>query len=167
MNTIVSLKIKSASLQILQYQQDCYLKYSSSVMYEEVLYFFQGRLESLQDLAFNKRKQIMKKAQNYSMSYNQDPPMLKFQEKNKVWSLCILEDKVSRFLSAAHEDHGHFGADLCFNYLIERAYWPTHVKNIYAWCQLYHSCQAKIKKPIKAQIRSIQIFALMKMLRMD
>ena len=37
-------------------------------------------------------------------------------------------------LSMAHEDHRHFRADLYFNYLIKRAYWPTQVKDIYAWC---------------------------------
>ena len=93
--------------------------------------------------------------------------MLKFREKNGIWSPCILEDKIIRFLSAAHEDHGHFGADLCLNYLIGRAYWPTRVKDVYAWCRSCHSCQAKMKKPIKARIRSIQVFGPMKMLGMD
>lgn len=80
---------------------------------------------------------------------------------------CILEDKVSRFVSVAHENHNHFAADLCLNYLIGRAYWPTRIKDVYAWCRLCHSCQAKMKKPIRAQIRSIQVFAPMKMLGMD
>ncbi len=39
MRTIIPLKIESAPLQILQHRQDCYLKYSSSDMYEEVLHF--------------------------------------------------------------------------------------------------------------------------------
>ena len=167
MSTIISLKIESASLQILQHPQDCYLKYSSSVMYEEVLHFLQGRVELLQNLAYNKREQILKKAQNYSMSHNQDPPMLKFREKNGVWSPCILEDKVTRFLIAAHKNHSHIGVDLCFNYLIGRAYWPTRVRDAYTWCQSHNSCQAKMEKQIKAKIRSIQVFEPMKMLGMD
>ncbi len=61
MSTIIPLKIESTSFQILQHWQDRYPKYNSSVMYEEVLHFFQGRLESLQNLAYNKRKQILKK----------------------------------------------------------------------------------------------------------
>ena len=88
-STTIPLEIQSASLQILQHRKDCYLKYSSSTMYEEVVQYLQGGLESLQDLASNKRKQMMKKAQNYSMSHSQDPPMLKFREKNGVWSSCI------------------------------------------------------------------------------
>ena len=47
MSTIIPFKIESASLQILQYRQDRYLKYNSSVMYEEVLHFLQGKFESL------------------------------------------------------------------------------------------------------------------------
>ncbi len=58
MSTIIPPKIESASLQILQHQQDCYLKYSSSVIYKEVLHFLKGGLELLQNLAYNKRKQI-------------------------------------------------------------------------------------------------------------
>ncbi len=47
MSTIIPFKIESASLQILQFRQDRYLKYNSSVMYEEVLHFLQGKFESL------------------------------------------------------------------------------------------------------------------------
>lgn len=136
-------------------------------MYKDVICFLQDGLELLQNLSSNKRRQILKKARNYSLSNNQDPSMLKFQEKNGVWSPCILEGEVTRFFSAAHENHGHFKADLCLNYLIGRAYWPTRVKDVYAWYRSCHSCQAKMKKPIKAQIRSIQVSELMKMLVMD
>ena len=64
----------------------------------------------------------MKKSQDYSMFYYQDLPILKFQEKIGIENPCILEDKITRFLSVAHKNHRHFRVDLYLNYLIRRAY---------------------------------------------
>lgn len=70
MSTTISLKIQLTPLQILQYKKNCYLKYNLLIIYKKVVQYLQGRLESPQDLTSNKRKQIMKKVQNYSISHS-------------------------------------------------------------------------------------------------
>lgn len=82
-------------------------------------------------------------------------------------SPCILENKISQFLSIIHNNHGHFGANVYLNYLIKRAYQPIWDKNVNIQSRLYYSCQAKMKKSIRAQIRGIQVFAPMKILGIE
>lgn len=84
MSTTISFEIQSTPFQILQYKKDCYLKYNLSMMYKEVVRYLQSRLKLLQDLNSNKRKEIMKKPQNLSMSHSREPSMLKFREKNGI-----------------------------------------------------------------------------------
>ena len=51
--------------------------------------------------------------------------MLRYEEHNKAQSICLVEEEIPRFLSAAHKDHGHYAAQLCLSFLVGWAYWPT------------------------------------------
>lgn len=78
-------------------------------------------------------------------------------------SLYIFKNKIIRFLSILYNNHRYFKVDLYLNYLIKRAYWPTQVKDIYAWCRSCDSYQARIKKQIRVIIRLYMIIGDMYM----
>ena len=90
-----------------------------------------------------------------------------YRENNRVLSLCILDSKIEQFLTASHENHGHFAAELSLDFLIGRAYWPTCVSDLKRWCGSYHACQLKSKRPIKSGVQPIQVFEPMAMIGMD
>ena len=71
---------------------------------------------------------------------------------------------VPQHLAAAHENHGHFAAELSLDFLIGRAYWPTRVSDLRQWCGSCHACQLTAKKRIKS---GIQLFEPMAMIGID
>jgi len=42
-------------------------------------------------------------------------PMLQYREYNGSKSICLVEGEITRFLSTAHEDHGHFATQSIFH----------------------------------------------------
>lgn len=109
----------------------------------------------------------MRKAKNYRLSMPNEVPSLRYQEKNGVFSLCIVESEIKKFLSMADEDHGHYSSELTFSFLVGRAYWSTRIKDVQRWCKSRHGCQLKAKKPIKRDAQLIQVFEPMQMIGMD
>lgn len=80
----------------------------------------------------SQRRQLVKKSQRYTLLDPTYIPMLQYRENNGSKSICLVEDEITRFLSAAHEDHGHFAAQLCLGFVVGRVYWPNRVKGVYA-----------------------------------
>ena len=93
--------------------------------------------------------------------------MLRYEEYNGAQSICLVEEEISRFFGAAHEDHRHYAAQLCFSFLVSRAYWPTRVKNVYAWYKSCYACQLKAYKSIKTKMEIIQTFEPMAMVGLE
>lgn len=92
---------------------------------------------------------------------------LKYKKNNESFSLCIIEFEVLRFLKTTHENYEHYAAALILNFLIDRAYWSTRVKNVHHWCQTCHACQMKAHKSIKVDVQSIQVFESMTIIKMN
>lgn len=57
-----------------------------------------------------------------SLTVRGDIPSLCYRENNGALRICILDSEIERFLAAAHENHGHFAAELSLDILIGRAY---------------------------------------------
>ena len=109
-------------------------KYQDSPMYTGLIEYLQNGISALEGLNRNQRRQLVRKAVRYTLSPATDIPMLRYEEHNGARSICLIEEEIPRFLNAAHEDHGHYAAQLCLSFLVGRAYWPTRVKDVYAWC---------------------------------
>lgn len=97
----------------------------------------------------------MQKAKKYKLLLFNEVSSLWYQENNGSFSLYIMESEIKKFLFMARKDHGHYSLKLSLSFLIERAYWPTQVKDVKWWCKSCHGCQLKAKKPIKRDAQPI------------
>ena len=144
-------------------------KFEVDPMYHQLMAYLARGEDAMENLGLpkNRRRYLRTAAKDYRMPGPDDPQVLMFVEANGVASVCVTELEKSRWLMAAHEDHGHHSPSLTLDYLIGRAYWPTRVKDVHAWCQSCHACQLRMKKPIKIGTQSIQEFKPMSMVGMD
>ena len=142
-------------------------KYRESPMYHQLMEYLERGEAWLTDAGVSRSRR--KALRNQAKFFQQDPDtkLLYFIETNGRRSICLVESEVQRFLKAAHEDHGHFASSLTLDYLIGRVYWPTRVKDVEAWVRSCHSCQTRLKKPIKSDAFVIQGFSPMTMIGMD
>ncbi len=154
---------------IAEQVEDRMARYSQSPMYHELVDYLRGGEEAMNELGLsrNRKKYLRKRAQSYVWPEPHEPQILKFIEATGARSTCLIEEEIPRFLHAAHEDHGHFASALTLDFLMGRAYWPTRVKDVHAWCQSCHSCQLRAKKPIKMKAQPIIHFEPMSMGGMD
>ena len=136
-------------------------------MYADVVNYLEQRVQSLEGLDRNRRRQIIRKAKKYVLSKEGDIPSLYYRENNRDLSICILDSEIKQFLTAAHKNYGNFAAELSLDFLIGWAYWPTRVLALKRWCGSCHACQLKSKKPIKSGVQPIQVFESMAMIGMD
>lgn len=166
--TKIPIEVESKPLCILDTRIDeRYKKYQDSPMYPGLIEYLQNGISALEGMNRNQRRQLVRKARRYTLSPATDIPMLRYEEHNGAQSICLVEEEIPRFLSAAHEDHGHYAAQLCLSFLVGRAYCPTRVKDVYAWCGSCHACQLKAHKPIKTRMQTIQTFEPMAMVGLD
>lgn len=170
--SMATLHAQSHPLQILESipQSSRHQKYKESPLYANVINHLEKGILSLEGLDRNRRRQIIRKAKRYVLSKDGNVPSLCYRESNEALSLCILDSEIERFLAAAHENHGHFAAELSLDFLIGRAYWPTRVSDLERWCgscHACHACQLKSKRPIKSGVQPIQVFEPMAMIGMD
>ena len=147
---------------------DRLVRYKESPLYEHLIEYLQQGPMALEKLPRNRKRHIINKAKRYTLPEAQDMPnVLKYTEITGATSICLVEEEIPRMLSAAHEDHGHFGTELTLDFLVGRAYWPTRVKDVRDWCQGCYACQLRAKKPIQAEVQAIQKFEPLSMIGMD
>lgn len=163
----VKMQTHTTPIKILAQQHDRLQRYRDSPLYAHLVEYLQTGPPAIEELDRNIKRHIIRKAKRYRITGGRDDAVLRYHENNGSMSLCLIEEEISRFLNAAHEDHGHFGAALAMDYLVGRAYWPTRVTDVHEWCQSCHACQMKAHKPIKTRVQGIQVFEPMKMLGMD
>ena len=109
-------------LQILEPLEENLNKYKRSPMYHQVVEYLVGGEDAMEaaDVPRSRRKYLRKAAKAYRLPNSNESRSLRFIENNGSVSICIVEDEVSRFLQAAHEDHGHYAPALTLDYLIGR-----------------------------------------------
>ena len=144
-------------------------KYQQSPMYHDLIEYMLGGEARMDELRIpkNRRRALRHRAKQYKLLSHAETQHLRFVEPTGASSICITEEEIPRFLNAAHEDHGHYATALTLDFLIGRAYWPSRVKDVHDWCRSCHSCQLRMRKPIKSVPLTIQGFQPMTMLGAD
>jgi hypothetical protein len=144
-------------------------KYRRSPMYHQLVDYLEGGEEKLAkaEVPQNRRRALRHKAKSFRLPYPSESKHLRYIETTGADSICIVEEQIPQFLKAAHEDHGHYAAALTLDYLIGRVYWPTRTRDVHKWCASCHSCQSRLKKPIRSVPLTIQSFKSMTMLGAD
>lgn len=97
-------------------------KYRKLPLYADIVNYLKERVPSLEDLNHNRKRQIIQKAKKYILSKDRDISSLCYYEKNGALSICILDSEIKQFLTAAHENHGHFTVELSLDFLIGQTY---------------------------------------------
>ena len=119
----IPVEVQSKPVSILDSRIDeRYKKYQDLSMDSGLVEYLQKGLPALEGLNRNQKRQLVWKAQRYSLSEATDIPMLRYREHNGALSICLVDEEIPRFLNAVHEDHGHYTAQLCLNFLMGRAY---------------------------------------------
>ena len=144
-------------------------KYQHSPMYHQLIEYLQGGEAKMEEMKVpkNRRRAVRYKAKSFRLPSHSERKHLRYIETTGASSICIIEEEIPRFLRAAHEDHGHYAAALTLDYLMGRVYWPTRTKDVHTWCASCHSCQSRLRKPIKSVPLAIQGFSPMTMLGAD
>lgn len=116
--SMVILQAQSRPLQIVKdiSKSSRHQKYRESPLYADVVNYLKGGVPNLEGLDRNQRRQIIQKAKRYVLSKDGDIPSLCYHENNGALSICILDSEIKQFLAAAHENHGHFAAELSLDF---------------------------------------------------
>ena len=93
------------------------------------------------------QKMLKHQVKFHQLSYETN--WLYFVETTKVKNICLIEKKIDQFFKTIYKNYDYFASILTLNYLIKRTYWSIRVKNVEAWCQNYHVCQARFRRFIK------------------
>ena len=144
-------------------------KYKSFFMYHQLIeYLIKNEKIIIEMKLFKNRKRILKHlTKNYKLFFSSEIKHLKYIERNEAFNICIIEKKVKSYLKTTHENHDHFATILTLNFLIERIYWFTRIKNVKKWCKSCHVCQARLTKSIRNESLLIKKFNSMIMLEMN
>ena len=107
-------------------------RYKQSPMYHQLIEYMQGGEAKMDELGVsrNRRRALRHRAKSFLLPSHADTQYLLYVEPTGSHSICIIEEEIHRFLSAAHEDHGYYSAALILDFLIGRAYWPNRVKDV-------------------------------------
>ncbi|KFY31814.1 hypothetical protein V493_00777 [Pseudogymnoascus sp. VKM F-4281 (FW-2241)] len=88
------------------------------------------------------RKYLRRMATKFRMWDSADGPRLLYIERNGTKSRCIQKENVENELRVLHNLHGHFATRILQREVIGKAYWPSRMKDINAYCQSCPACQA-------------------------
>ena len=65
-----------------------------------------------------------------------------YTENDGRLSLCILTEDVILTLEAYHDCHGHFAGRLLIQFLLDKVYWPSRVKDCHYYTRTCEDCQS-------------------------
>lgn len=91
----IPVEVQSKPVSILDSRIDeRYKKYQDSSMYSGLVEYLQKRLPALERLNRNQKRQLVRKAQHYSLSPATDIPMLRYREQNGALSICLVDEEI-------------------------------------------------------------------------